>query len=157
MAKECQRRGHFCVDLATLEVFWLYSIQVQPTGLILYKNEPQVQTRTMTVNGNTCMKYIRMELTFHVSQIPINIDLNFERLLRVLLQHFDTNTHTHLIYRKEEAWSRHDTLEVKLQAQRHSTCVPLCISKARIPSVGKHLDTAPWIIQTELYYILFCR
>ena len=43
-----------------------------------------------------------------------------------------TNTYTHLIYRKEETWSRHDTLEIKLQAQLQSTCVPLCISKARI-------------------------
>ena len=90
------------------------------------------KTRTMTVNGNTCMKYIRRQLMFHVSQIPNHIDLNFTRLSWVLLQLFDTNTHTHLIYRKEEAWSRHDTLEVKLQAQRHCTRVPLCIAKARI-------------------------
>jgi hypothetical protein len=103
IANGCKRHGHFCLDLATLEVFWLYSIQVQPIGLILHKNEPQVKTRTMTVNGNTCMKYIRRYLMFHVSQIPIHIDLNFARLSRVQLQLFDTNTPTYLIYRKEEA------------------------------------------------------
>jgi hypothetical protein len=78
----------------------------------------------------------------------------------VQLQLFDTNTDTYLIYRKEEAWNRHDTLEMKLQTQRHTTCVPFCISKARIilkSYVGKHLDTAPSIIETELYCILFCR
>ena len=103
IAKGCKRHGHFCLDLATLELFWLHSIQVQPIGLILHENEPQVKTRTMTVNGNTCMKYIRRYLMFHVSQIPIHIDLNFARLSRVQLQLFDRNSHTHLIYRKEEA------------------------------------------------------
>ena len=33
-AKGCERQWHFCVDLATLEVFELYFIQVQPIGLI---------------------------------------------------------------------------------------------------------------------------
>ena len=47
-------------------------------------------------------------------------------------QLIDTNTHTHWVYKNKGASSSHDNLEVKLQEQRHSTCVPLCISKARI-------------------------